>query len=671
MLRICGVLTVSRGLPLGTILLLLAPCLAWGQSDATCLGCHPAPGLLQRLSAAGPGGPAAELARFKGSAHARLSCTACHPGTTPGPHPTKPTAVACLQCHGSGAGGAELIDQLHARAAAGAPNCNECHGHHGMQRPRDADSPTNRANVQRLCARCHESTAHAATAPQVSDFATSIHATAQSRDYQGPAATCTDCHTVHALGGRSDAMLFAVRTREPQMCGRCHERPRDAYLHSVHGAELYTRPQAMPTCTDCHGTHNIQLVTDPRSPASRPRLTATCDRCHGNEDFARQNGLTTVAAQTYEDSYHGKAYRYGNPRAPTCASCHSAHGILPASDVRSPTNVKNVPRTCAACHTGAQTSPQIGLFHVLPRPGLSWLLFIIQTAYQLLVFGSFAGFLVYIGLDLLAHRRLVRAGIEEQFEHRLQHLPRPPERALVRMLPVERLQHFLLLSSFITLALTGIALLIADTTVGHFIIMLCGGMSGRAIVHRVAAAVLIGNTLFQGIWLASTKPGRQNLARLLPGPSDLRDLWQTALLFLNFSRHRPSFGRYGFAEKFEFWALVWGTCVMSLTGLLLVYVGWSLGHVPKWVLDAGLLIHRWEAILAVGAIAIWHIYHVVWKPGIYPGNRAWITGDISFEQLVLEHPLEYARAMGWLPGGEPKAPEDTPAAPEHEESESP
>ena len=81
--------------------------------------------------------------------------------------------------------------------------------------------------------------------------------------------------------------------------------------------------------------------------------------------------------------------------------------------------------------------------------------------------------------------------------------------------------------------------------------------------------------------MGSTKRGRQNLAQLAPGFSDLRDLYQTVLLFLGLSRHRPSFGRYGFAEKFEFWALVWGTCVMTLTGLLLAYVGWTLGHAPQ------------------------------------------------------------------------------------------
>ena len=656
---------VLRAAQVGALVLALASG-ALAQQDSRCLGCHPAPGLLLRLSRGEATTPGAELVRFKGRAHAHLSCLACHRGTQPGPHASRPGTVSCESCHlGRGAGGAgtmPLIDQLHARASTGSPACVQCHRHHGVEPANATAAATSRANVARLCARCHESPAHSGSAPQVAGYAGSVHSGARAGGTE-PAATCTDCHAVHATGARSDVMLFPARTGEPQTCGRCHPREKQAYLHSVHGVALRTRPEAMPVCTDCHGKHDILRVADERSPASRSRLVATCDRCHGDEDFASHNGMTTVAARTYRHSYHGIAYRYGNPRAPTCASCHSAHGILPASSPLSPTNTRNIPGQCAQCHPGAATSPQIGLFHVLPRPGMSWLLFIIRTVYMLLVFGSFAGFAAYIVFDLVAHRRLVKAGIEAQFEHRLQHLPRPPESALRRMLPVERLQHFLLLTSFITLALTGIALLVPDGTFGRGIILLCGGMSGRAIVHRVAAALMVGNFVFQALWLVTTRPGRLNLRQLAPGPSDLRDLWQTMLLFLGFSRHRPSFGRYGFAEKFEFWALVWGTLVMTLTGLLLAFVGWTLGHAPKWVVDASELIHKWEAILAVGAIAIWHLYHVVWKPGVYPGNRAWITGEISFEQLVLEHPLEYARAMGWLPGPE-GAPPEAEASPE-------
>jgi cytochrome b subunit of formate dehydrogenase len=193
-------------------------------------------------------------------------------------------------------------------------------------------------------------------------------------------------------------------------------------------------------------------------------------------------------------------------------------------------------------------------------------------------------------------------------------------------------------------------LLFPESVFGKVVVALCGGPSGRAIVHRVAAAIMVVNFIVQGIWMMTAKHGRDTLRRLAPAPSDLRDLWQSIVLYLGFGHHRPSFRRFGYPEKFEFWALVWGTIVMTVTGVLLMFVNWTLGHTPKTVLDIALIIHKWEAILAVEAILVWHLYHVIWKPGVYPGNRAWLNGEISHEQLVTEHPLDYAEAMGWLPG---------------------
>ncbi len=651
---------------------LLTAAAAWAAPDQSCLGCHPAPHLLSRLAHGERTDPVAELARFKGAAHARLSCLDCHPRTALGPHASKPAMRQCGECHLSatpseGGGQTPLIDHLHSRAGSETPACTQCHGHHGVARAESPDSKTARAQVAQLCGSCHESEKHSGTIPQVSDYAASIHATSKAAGGSEPAAACTDCHGVHATSRHGGTRLFMARADEPETCGKCHEREAKDYRLSVHGVSLLTQSEAMPACTDCHGTHNILAVANRNSPASRERAVATCNRCHGSEDFVKQHGMDTVAARTYNDSYHGIAYRYGNPRAPTCASCHSAHDILPATSPLSPTHLHNVPGACAQCHPGAERSPQIGRFHVLATPRFSWLLFAIRVIYILLVGGSFAAFVAYIVLDLLAHRRLARAGVEEQFRHRLEHMPRPPKSALVRMLPIERLQHIVLLVTFITLAVTGLALLFPDTIAGRLIIGLCGGMSGRAIVHRVAAAMMVINFVLQGIWMGVTPQGRHNLKRLAPGLSDIRDVWQTVVLFLGLSRHRPSFGRYGYAEKFEFWALVWGTLVMTVTGCLLAFVGWTLGHLPKWVVDAAELVHMWEAILAVGAIALWHIYHVVWKPGVYPGNRAWLTGEINFEQLVLEHPLEYARAMGWLPDESASAPPADAAAEEEGE----
>jgi hypothetical protein len=84
--------------------------------------------------------------------------------------------------------------------------------------------------------------------------------------------------------------------------------------------------------------------------------------------------------------------------------------------------------------------------------------------------------------------------------------------------------------------------------------------------------------------------------------------------------------------------------VMGATGAAMTFTDWSLRFLPKWTWEAGKIIHGWEGVLAFFAIVIWHLYHVIWRPG--PINMSWITGLLTFEQFVQDHPLEYEAATG-------------------------
>lgn len=633
-----------------------------------CITCHPAAGFLERLKVGERTSLNTEMLRYKGSAHDQLRCLSCHPGTNAGPHPSKPVTVACLSCHGPEgelAGRSKVgIDLLHKQTGPNAPRCLFCHGYHGVVDPTNPKEVYFRSHIPDLCATCHNDPAKGQQGiPQAAEYWQGVHSkTEQSKLGLQRDASCTDCHYMHASNRNPNVMLFPARTRETAICGRCHVQPAQGYTTGVHGTALRAHPQSLPICTDCHGTHDVLGPKDPKSLVSRQHVVQTCDRCHADKAFAAKFGLDTVPATTYRSSYHGVAQRFGNERAPTCVQCHNSHDIRRSSDPAAWTNPTNLSKTCGQCHPGALRGKVTGRFHVTARPDNSLPVFLITLIYVLLVSGSMLGFVAFIGLDLAAHRRLEKAGIEERFHHLVSHLPRPPERSLLRMMPFERLNHIALTVSFIVLAITGIAVLVPDGIYGRTVIALCGGMSGRAIVHRVAAGVLILVFVGYAVWMAFTPRGRDKLRRLLPGVNDLRDLLQTVMLFLGRTQNRPSFARYSFPEKFEFWALVWGTTVMTVTGLLLALINWTLGTVPKWVLDISEVIHKWEALLAVGAIAVWHMYHVVWKPGVFPGNRSWLTGRIEFEEFIREHPQDYAEAMGWLPGGqtteEPPSPDE-------------
>ena len=93
----------------------------------------------------------------------------------------------------------------------------------------------------------------------------------------------------------------------------------------------------------------------------------------------------------------------------------------------------------------------------------------------------------------------------------------------------------------------------------------------------------------------------------------------------------------------EYWALVWGTIVMGVTGLMLwfeIQVSTWL-NLPRWWVDVALMIHYFEAILATLAIIIWHLYAVLFDPDVYPVNWAWYDGKMREGQFRHEHELEW------------------------------
>jgi len=109
------------------------------------------------------------------------------------------------------------------------------------------------------------------------------------------------------------------------------------------------------------------------------------------------------------------------------------------------------------------------------------------------------------------------------------------------------------------------------------------------------------------------------------------------LYYLNLSSKKPEFAYYDYAEKAEYWALIWGTFVMGATGLVLwfpTYVGdWA----PVWLIKVSEIIHYYEAILASLAILVWHWFFVMFRPSEYPMNFTWLNGDATFEHFKHHH----------------------------------
>jgi len=256
----------------------------------------------------------------------------------------------------------------------------------------------------------------------------------------------------------------------------------------------------------------------------------------------------------------------------------------------------------------------------------------------------------HVGVDVDALARRVRGEVVADL-HRLGReaaaVESDPEgqRFFVRLPLALRLQHFVMLCSCLILIVTGLPIKFHDTAWAGFTFDLLGGIQGSALIHRIGAVGLIAVGVVHLAYLVLTVGGRGDFLSLIPGPKDARDLVQMIGYFLGRTDERPRFGRFSYVEKFDYWAVYWGTVIMVGTGAMLWFENLSLSLLPKYMLDIAKEAHSDEALLATLAIVIWHFYNVHLNPRTFPMNKVWLTGRISEEDMIEEHPLEYEQLV--------------------------
>ena len=214
------------------------------------------------------------------------------------------------------------------------------------------------------------------------------------------------------------------------------------------------------------------------------------------------------------------------------------------------------------------------------------------------------------------------------------HAPGP--RVVERMTNLQRRQHLLLFVSFILLVFTGFALRYPDSLLA----VVFHNEQLRRWVHRLAGLLMLAVGFFHTYYLARYPEGRKMLKDMLPELKDASDIVATFKYYLGLSDVHPQFKRFNYAEKMEYWALVWGTIVMGATGLVIWFKVLAGDLVPRWWVDVATTIHFYEAILATLAIIVWHFYMVVYDPDVYPMNWAWLDGKVSVEHYLAEHGLD-------------------------------
>jgi formate dehydrogenase gamma subunit len=218
---------------------------------------------------------------------------------------------------------------------------------------------------------------------------------------------------------------------------------------------------------------------------------------------------------------------------------------------------------------------------------------------------------------------------------------RKEEKLYLRMTVNERIQHFLLLSSFITLVITGFALKFPEALWVSWFRQLLGegAFKFRGDMHRIAAVIMVAVSFYHLGYIIFTQRGRRLVSDLWFRKSDITDFTKTIKYYLGKSKERPQYRRFSYIEKMEYWAVIWGTVVMGITGIVLWFENTFLPVISNSGMDIATAIHYYEAILASLAILVWHFYFVIYNPDVYPMNKAWFTGNLSREDMEHEHPL--------------------------------
>ncbi len=570
-----------------------------------------------------------EIGIYNQSVHGDHDCVSCHTGIEELPHEEKLPKVICGDCHEDEAEVYQWHGHLKVGESKDMPNCTDCHGTHDIVKSSEKRSRVNPLNLPNTCGRCHEDIDlvkkhEILKAHPVELFKNSIHGKASLGGIY-LAATCNDCHST---GGSAHRILAPGLPESainhfniPRTCGKCHRSVENDYWEGIHGKLTLRGVTDSPVCTGCHGEHGILSPDDPISAVSPARVAeATCTPCHETTTLTEKYGVTTGSLKTWVDSYHGLKSKAGDVTVANCASCHGAHRILPSADSSSSIHPNNLKNTCGSCHP--DITVEVANIPIHGAPGVSHnpLAALIQKIYIGIIIVVIGGMIIHWLIDFRKQIRVISK--KEQIR---------------RMNYNEVWQHIFLTVTFLMLVITGFSLRFSEAWWVKFLFGWEGGFPLRGIIHRVSAVLFVLTTIWHLFYLSS-KRGREFLKDMMPVVIDIKQLGLMVSYNLGINKSRPRFGRFSYVEKAEYWALVWGSVIMIITGFFLWFDNYTIKWFPKGFLDVMLVIHYYEAWLATLAILIWHMYSTIFSPSVYPMNPAWYTGKMPKDMYIHEHP---------------------------------
>jgi cytochrome b subunit of formate dehydrogenase len=622
-------------------------------SNDDCMSCHADPDLTKTVK-----GKQISLAvqfdAFKKSVHGSLSCTDCHAGIKELPHPDKLPPPQCASCHE--AQSQEYAASIHGVSQAmGSPvaaKCSDCHGSHDIQPVENPNSPVFKLNLPRTCAKCHSqpnlTREYKMKNPEAaSQYMESIHGRALLTMGLTAAPSCNDCHGVHDIRRRSDSQSKINHANVNNTCGQCHATVEKVLQQSVHGQLLTKGDKRAPACNDCHTAHQIERTSAAHFKAASDER---CGRCH--EDRLKY----------YRETYHGKAMALGLANVAACYDCHGHHDVFPPTDKRSRLAPAHKVATCQECHPRANANFAEYLPHADPLDRKHYpQLFAVLMGMTGLLVGVFVVWGIHTGLWFYRSSQSFVSDTRGFLKKRTQ--TRTDKEWFTRFTPFQRFLHFLVMTSFLLLVITGMPLKFYDAHWAKVIFGILGGAEVARALHRFGAIVTLG---YFGLHLLSlirlSWQRRASFRDPATGKFQLRRVWAFVLgpdspMFnlqdvRDFIAHvkwfmgkgvRPQFERWTYWEKFDYFAVFWGVAIIGASGLVLWFPEFFTRFLPGWVINVALVIHSDEALLAAGFIFTFHFFNVHFRPEKIPMDPVIFSGRISKTDLLHEHKRYYDR----------------------------
>jgi cytochrome b subunit of formate dehydrogenase len=569
----------------------------------------------------------------------------------------------CVKCH---------EDATFESRAHPETQCVECHTNITAAH-KEALPDDQKLEADAICAQCHGMASK--------QMAKSVHAE----------QTCKKCHgPAHKIDKASEVDARLSATGQLKTCGKCHDEVIKSFEDSVHGRGLLKSglTEASPSCSDCHGAHNIQMHADEKAKTGHLKSPETCGKCHttvlaewsesahgalwkeGKDgpvcidchldehsvkdptaaDMRKHmpsdcGGCHQELMKSFRDGFHGKATELGWTEVATCADCHTAHSSLAPSDPRSSVHPDNLGATCGACHAEEVKQAAFLTFdpHVNPHdpttlPILRWI-YIFMTGLLLGVFGFFG-----IHLLLWLQRSLVG---KMRGEFKAPHHSTGPY--IRRFTSGQIWIHVSIVISFLLLAVTGLPLKFATAPWADTMIKYLGGAQSAGILHRIGAIITFGYfAVHLSMLLMARFRGEKGFLwgwrSMVPQLKDLQDFIANVKWFL-YLGPRPKFDRFTYWEKFDYLAVFWGVAMIGVSGLILWFPGFFSQFLPGWALNAAYIIHSDEALLATGFIFLFHFFHTHLRPEAFPMDPVIFTGEMPLERFKEERPLEYERLV--------------------------